>query len=83
MAGKITAKIFDFAHGLRQYEDVRLIRLKSKDYRLAIMEDHLPLLGTIEQGSLEIVTDTDRTMLEHIDGYYMHKKNVFELIVKE
>lgn len=79
---KIKAKVFSFAEGLREYENVRLIRLRSSHYNILIMEDHLPVLGEVT-GSVEIVTVDDQVFLENISGYYMHKKNVFELILKE
>lgn len=79
---KIQAKIFSFQNGMQEYQNVELIRLKSRQINILIMEDHLPLLGEIT-GSIEILADGEQIMLENIDGYYMHKKNSFELVLKE
>lgn len=79
---RISAKIFSFQNGLEEYENVELIRLKSKNSSFLIMEDHLPMIGEVE-GSVEILFDGQQALFEDIKGYYMHKKNVFELILKE
>ena len=41
----IKVKIFDMAHGLREYENIKIIRIISKDYNLLIMKDYLPIIG--------------------------------------
>lgn len=64
---KIQAKIFSFQNGMQEYQNVELIRLKSRQINILIMEDHLPLLGEIT-GSIEILADGEQIMLENIDG---------------
>ena len=46
-------RIFDLTMGLTEYEEVKVIRIISKNYNLLIMQDYLPILGEIE-GSVDI-----------------------------
>lgn len=78
----ITVKIFSIEYGLRSFENIDLIRVKSRHCNLLIMYDHLPILGDIE-GSLEFVNKEEVTTFEKIKGYFMFKNNQFEFIVKE
>ena len=74
--------VYSFQHGMQEFQNVELVRLKSRQVNLLIMEDHLPLLGDIT-GTVEILANGEQIVLEDIDGYYMHKKNVFKLILKD
>ncbi|MCI8444622.1 MAG: hypothetical protein HFJ37_05700 [Clostridia bacterium] len=64
------------------YEKVEAIRIKSKEYQLTIMKDHLPILGEIE-GNIQIEFLEQTIKLENIVAYYMHKHNQFKLFIKE
>ena len=46
------------------------------------MEDYLPIIGDIN-GNITIEMNDDVVVKENIIGYYMHKNNTFELIIKE
>lgn len=52
----IKVRIFDIENGLREYKDIKIIRIISKDYNLLIMKDYLPIIGEIE-GSVDIKND--------------------------
>lgn len=78
---KIYADVVDSIDGLHQYENIRMIRVKSRDYNLLIMEDYLPVIGEID-GFVEIIFDDSTIKLEDIHGYYMHKKNKFSLLIE-
>lgn len=78
----ITVKISDFEHGLREYSDVTLVRIKSKDYTLLIMEDHFPVLGKIE-GNLDLVTGEDTISISSIRGFFMNRHNEFTLLIED
>ena len=41
----IKVRIFDLESGLVEYDDVKFIRVISKDYNLLIMKDYLPIIG--------------------------------------
>ena len=52
----IKVRIFNIENGLREYKDIKIIRIISKDYNLLIMKDYLPIIGEIE-GSVDIKND--------------------------
>ena len=80
--GKIRVLVSDFPHGLREFEDIRLIRIKSSDYTLLIMEDHFPVLGQVE-GTVELVSGEDAIKLGNIHGFYVHRDNECSLLVED
>ena len=49
----IKVRIFDMKQGLTEYENIKTIRIISKDYNLLIMKDYMPIIGEIV-GSVEI-----------------------------
>ena len=46
-------KVFDLKHGLTVYNEIKLVRITSKDYNLLIMVDYLPIIGEFE-GNIDI-----------------------------
>ena len=78
----IKVRIFDMEHGLREYEDIKIIRIISKDYNLLIMKDYLPIIGEIE-GSVDIKNDNINLSFKDIRAFYMNSENVFNLMIKE
>ena len=78
----IKVRIFDMEHGLREYEDIKIIRIISKDYNLLIMKDYLPIIGEIE-GSVDIKNDNVDLSFKDIKAFYMNRENVFNLMIKE
>ena len=57
-----------------------MIRIKSKDHNLLIMEDYMPVIGEIT-GRVEFVFDDQSIPYENIHGFYMHKQNIFSLLI--
>ena len=47
MEAFIKVKVFSISNGLEVIENVKLVRIKSKDYNLLIMPDYMPILGEI------------------------------------
>lgn len=78
----IKVRIFDMTHGLREYENIKIIRIISKDYNLLIMKDYLPIIGEIE-GSVDIKNDDINLSFKDIKAFYMNSENVFNLMIKE
>ena len=78
----IKVRIFDMDHGLREYEDIKIIRIISKDYNLLIMKDYLPIIGEIE-GSVDIKNDKVDLSFKNIKAFYMNSEYVFNLMIKE
>lgn len=79
--GKIQVRVSDFDHGLRVFEHVQLIRIRSSEYTLLIMEDYFPCLGRVS-GTVELVQEDGLTDLGEVRGFYVHRKNEFSLIIE-
>ena len=78
---KIVARIVDREEGVVEYEDVKMIRLVSRDHNLLIMEDYLPIIGEL-YGYVEFVFDDKVITKRNVHGFYMHKKNQFVLVIE-
>ena len=78
----IKVRVFDMEHGLVEYENVKTVKIVSKDYNLLIMKDYLSILGEII-GSVNIKSDTDDVTFDKIKAFYMNSDNVFNLMIKE
>ena len=79
---KMKVKILNIQKGLTIYDNVSMIKVKSKKYNLSIMEDYLPVIGEID-GDVEIIALDNFVKLTNIIGYYMLKHNEFKLFIKE
>ena len=75
-------RVFDMEHGLVEYEDVKTIRIISRDYNLLIMKDYLSVIGEII-GSIDIKGDNVDISYKQIKAFYMNSKNVFNLMIEE
>ena len=75
-------RVFDLKHGLVEYEDVKIIRIISKDYNLLIMIDYLPIIGEVD-GSIDIQGDNVDISFKDIKAFYMNSNNVFNLMINE
>ena len=78
----IKVRIFDIENGLREYKDIKIIRIISKDYNLLIMKDYLPIIGEIE-GRVDIKNDEVNLSFKDIKAFYMNSNNEFNLMIKE
>ena len=75
-------RVFDMQHGLVEYEDVKTIRIVSRDYNLLIMKDYMPIIGEIV-GSVDINGEDTSLSYKKIKAFYMNSKNVFNLMIEE
>ena len=75
-------RVFDLKHGFVEYEDVKIVRIISKDYNLLIMIDYLPIIGEVE-GSIDIQGDNIDISFKDIKAFYMNSNNVFNLMINE
>ena len=80
--GKITATVLGIDEGFQKFEQVDMIRIKSEKYTLLIMDDYMPVIGRID-GMVEIVSGEDTRSFQPIHGFFTHRKNTFELLIKE
>ena len=78
----IKVRIFDMEHGLVEYENVKTVKIVSKDYNLLIMKDYLSVIGEIV-GSVDINGDNVDVSFKQIKAFYMNSHNVFNLMIEE
>lgn len=78
----IKVKVFDIRNGLRVYDNIKIIRIVSKDYNLLVMKDYLPIIGEVE-GTVDIKNDDINMSFKDIRAFYMNSDNVFNLMIKE
>ena len=78
----IKVKVFYIRNCMRVYDNIKIIRIISKDYNLLIMKDYLPIIGEIE-GSVDIKNDVVNESFKNIKAFYMNSDNVFNLMIKE
>ncbi len=79
---EMKVRIFDMEHGLVEYENVKTIRIVSRDYNLLIMKDYLSVIGEII-GSVDIKGENVDLSFKQIKAFYMNNKNVFNLMIEE
>lgn len=75
-------RIFELNHGLREYDEIKVVRITSKDYNLLIMVDYLPILGEFD-GNIDIKGNDVDLSFKNIRGFYMNSNNVFNLMISE
>ncbi len=75
-------RVFDMEHGLTEYDDIKTIRIVSKNYNLLIMKDYLSVIGEIV-GSVDIKGGDVDLSFKQIKAFYMNSKNVFNLMIEE
>ncbi len=80
--GRITARVISMKDGLKEITGVSMIRIKSREYNLLIMEDYMPVIGEIE-GNVTIVSGDGEHKEEDIKGFFSHRKNMFSLMISE
>ena len=78
---EMKVRVFDL-NGLVEYENVKIVRIISKDYNLLIMKDYLPIIGEIE-GSVDIKSEKEEVNLKNIKAFYMNSNNEFNLMIRE
>lgn len=82
MEGKMRARVISMEEGLKEIEQVILIRVRSKTYNLLIMEDYMPVLGEVE-GSVVILDGQGEHRWEGIRGFFSIRSNLFSLMLSE
>ncbi|MFI3238518.1 MAG: hypothetical protein R3Y47_10915 [Lachnospiraceae bacterium] len=78
----LQVRVADFEQGVRIFDDVSLIRIKSKGYSLLIMADYFPVIGYVE-GNVELVTTTEQINLGQVEGYYLQRNNELSLMIEK
>ena len=61
-------KVFDMKNGLVEYENVKSVRIVSKDYNLLIMKDYMPIIGEIN-GNVDIIGQDTNISFKKIKAF--------------
>lgn len=80
--GKILARVINEKNGIQNIENVRAIRILSKDYVVLIMEDYTSTLGQVD-GTVTVISDDGEAVYENINGFYKQQNNIFTLLIAE
>jgi hypothetical protein len=80
--GKMQAQISSLKDGLQVITGVCIVRVRSKESRLLIMEDYMSIIGEIDGGVDFIGKDFVRT-LDKVKGFFCHEHNVFFFLLRE
>lgn len=75
-------RIFNLTLSLKEYDDIKFIRIASNDYNLLIMEDYVPVCGEIN-GTLTINSNDIDLEYNNLKAYYIYKDKTFNLMIKE
>lgn len=78
----IHVSVLSLSGGMKNYENVAMVRIVSRDYNLLILKDYMPTIGKV-QGSVQIVGEDIMESLDGIEGYYVFRQNQFELLIEE
>lgn len=78
----ILVKVIDVKEGLKEYNDVKIIRIVSDKYNLLIMKDYLPIVGEFN-GKIDIETNENKVTFEPVKAFFMNSNNVFHLMIQE
>ncbi len=78
----ITVQLLNIEGDVKQYDDVKFVKIRSKKYNLIIMRDYLPIIGEI-QGEIQIGREKENINMKKVRGYFMHKHNRFNLFYSD
>ena len=78
----IHVSVLSLSGGMKNYENVSMVRIVSHNYNLLILKDYMPTIGKV-QGSVQIIGEDIMESLEEIEGYYVFRQNQFELLIEE
>ncbi|MDR2106094.1 MAG: hypothetical protein LBP24_01645 [Coriobacteriales bacterium] len=81
-SGRIQVQVSSFKDGLQVFSKVSIVRIRSRDTNLLIMEDYMPVIGEIE-GSVDFIGKDFVKTLKDVRGFFCHDHNVFFLLLKD
>ncbi|MDR1088818.1 MAG: hypothetical protein LBL23_06080 [Coriobacteriales bacterium] len=81
-SGRIQAQVSSFRDGLQVYSNISIVRVRSRDTNLLIMEDYMPIIGEID-GEVDFIGKEFVHTLEGVRGFFCHDHNVFFLLLKD
>ncbi|MDR2672588.1 MAG: hypothetical protein LBC35_04770 [Coriobacteriales bacterium] len=81
-SGRIQAQVSSFKNGLQIYSKISIIRIRSRQANLLIMEDYMSIIGELD-GDVDFIGKDFFHTLENVRGFYCHDRNVFFLLLKD
>lgn len=78
----IKVRVFDMEDGLLEYENIKSVRIVSKDYNLLIMKDYMPIIGEIN-GNVDIIGQDTNISFKKVKAFYTNNNNIFNLMIEE
>ena len=78
----IKVRVFDMEDGLLEYENIKSVRIVSKDYNLLIMKDYMPIIGEIN-GNVDIIGQDTNISFKKFKAFYTNNNNIFNLMIEE
>lgn len=76
----IAVRVIDEKTGIKTFENVKAIRIHSKDYTVLIMADFAPMIGKVE-GSVDVLSEEGEESWKDIRGFFKHQRNAFTLLI--
>ena len=73
--------ILDSGIEMHELSNVKIIRIKSKNYNLLIMKDYWPVVGEIE-GSIAFENEKT-TRYDDVKAFYSMAHNIFHLVISD
>jgi hypothetical protein len=80
--GKMQAQISSLRDGHQVITGVCIVRVRSKESNLLIMEDYMSIIGEIE-GRVDFIGKDFVRSLDNVKGFFCHEHNVFFFLLKE
>ena len=78
----ISVRVVDTEHGVREYENVKMVHVKSRYYNILIIEGYTSSIGEVD-GEVTITSASEQKHFSQVKGFYLHKNNCFHLLIRE
>ena len=72
--------VLDIENGSKVFDDVRIVKIKSKNYTVMIMLDYAPTIGDLD-GDLSILLQSDEVFYKNVKGFYHINNNEMTILL--
>ncbi len=81
-AKTMQVRVLSLEKGLEIYNDIKIIRIVSRDNNLMIMSEFQPVIGEIN-GNVTFISEESDYGLNDVKAFFCFRKNVMKIIIKE